>query len=455
MKKLGILVLPAMLTLSLVGCMQKGEGNASAGRAFSNLEQMTVENVRELEFKEKKEFNTETNKALMKAATTFLEDYHDVSVIYGDASSHYSGNYENSYRQNYERRIVTGKNYYFTENYRGTSAGKLVYRSLENRQFVCFKKGVEYFHNSSNTLGNQYWTYTDVTQEEFDSMLLSEKTYDEGMIYHNYTAQLINETFDKVYNGYADFEYGVLSNGEYAIRVSEPRCVYNQFAYTVNGVTYVGHDYQSFDIIITFKMNSKGRAVLTSGYYERGAYYDYQYIDGTAFPMEDGKLFYYGGDFYGFLGNSTKDLGVDHYLAEVPKKQQYVELTLTSYSLNEAGALVSPSTHNYTPVDDYNGGYYFGLSIAQGKPFTIDYLVTQYVLKNGEYVAEDDYLGEITKLEVVLGLQIERLEDSTGKEYFLVSPNGGTINIQYDFKVDTKKKEAVQLYNPIAVPYYY
>lgn len=457
MKKLGILTLPMILAMAVSGCAKESSGSSkSGGSEFKDIENVSLEDIRSVEFKEEKVFDDLEYARLEKAATYFADTYHDFTHFYGNLYSNYSGSYENSTRHGYSYNINMGKNYYMFDSYMVSSNGSMVSRTPYGTRVAVFKKGVEYFYNSNNSYGNEYWTYTDVTQEDFEEEMLEELSYQKSHIYYRYIWEMLSEMFEKAHYGYGTIKCGVLANGDYALMLSAPNHVYYSMSYTFNEKTYIAHDYVSTDIVLTYKKDSKGNVTIVSGYCEDGSYYDYQYIDGDRVPMEEGKLFFYGAEYYGFQGNSTKDLGVDHYLAMFPKVRQNVVLNLETFTLSEENKLTNPVNNVCYPNKDYDGVWKFILPIPTSTPFKVLYHVEQLKLKNGEYVPdEQEYMGEITKLAVIFGFKVERREDADGEEYFFIIPEEGTLGIKYNFKVDVKKTEAVSLSNPVASPYIY
>ena len=454
MKKLGILMLPMILAMSVFSCSKTGGTASKGGSSFKGEEDLTVENIRNVEFKEEKTLTTNYYSAISEAAGKFADEYHSLSYFQGSVYSAGTGSYESATRYGYSTTIEMGKNYFALTSYNTYSIGGLTERYLNSAWFNAYRKGVEYCYSSSSSYGRQYWTYTDVAQEEFDEEFLNMSAYFKSMIYYDYTAGLVTEMFQRASYGEGLIKFGVLANGNYALVLTTPDTPYYSFTYTYNGETRVAHSYNLVDMILTFKM-SNGKARFVSGYKEQGYYYDFISLDGNYIPMPEGELYFYDGEYFGFTGNSTKDLGASHFISLVPQKQHYVTLDLVTYQLSE-DKLVNPTHNTYAPNDQGDGNYMFELSIPIGTPFKLMYYIEERVLKNGEYVDPvDPYIGEITKLELALGLKIERLEDADGETYFFVTPNSGTITIDYEFSINTKKAEAVTLSNPIPVPYIY
>ena len=454
MKKLGILTLPLILAMSVIGCSKDG-GSASKGAPqFNDADSLTVENIRNVEFKEERTFDVAESNALAEAAGKFVDDYHNFSFFSGNIYSGYTGRYDEASRYGNFTTVEKGKNYFGMKQYYDYSMGGMLLRDLNYYGFSAYQRGVAYFYSSSNSYGSQYWTYPDATQEDYEDSVLGEIAYLQSEIFYDYTSSLLNDMFNRAYYGQGLIKFGVLPSGQHALVLSTPNVPYYSSTYTYNGQTYVGNCYVFVDMIIVYTM-SNGKARLVSGYKEQGEYYDFYYVDGNQIPMPEGELYYYDGEYRGFVGNSTKDLGASHFVSLFPKRQSEVTLFLVTYELSEAGALVNPSASNYTPYNSGDDVFKFELTLPIGKPFKLSYAIEERKLKNGEYTEGEVFEGEITKLEVALGLRIERLEDTEGEQYFFVTPYSGTIMIDYDFSVDTKKSEAVKLFNPVPVPYIY
>ena len=456
MKKLGILTLPMILAMAVSGCSKESGGSASkSGSEFKGVEDFTIENIRNVEFKEEKVFDATENVALMKAAGNFGDDYHDFTLFTGNLYAYYTGIYETATRYGSSYRYRMGKNYFWKETTTVNRAGGLSYDRIDSSNLCAYKNRVMYFYNGAAPYGYQYYTYTDVTQDDFDQDAAYDYSEAKAEAFYNYTTRLLSEVFGHAYYGEGLLRYGVLADGSYALVYSDPNKVYYSNLYEYNGKSYVAHVYDVTDSVFIYKKDSNGNARLVSGYCERGYYQDFVEVEGYKVPMEDGKLYFYSGSYYGFTGNSTKDLGVDHYLKMFPKVQQFVTIVLSTYNLNESNQLVVDTTNSYNPYDTGDGTYRFNLPIPIGKPFCLFYSVDQAKFKSGAYIPDEPLNGEITKLAVGLGLVIQRLESADGEEYFYVSPHSGTVYFDYEFKVDAKKAEAVSLFNPIPVPYYY